>query len=183
MCSHNRASVIAITSGGDKLGNEARMYHDSMVGTKDLDYSSIIYSYTAPTSPPTFDRVDRASSDGKTITASFTVSVIKSTTQRPCNYIKLLLPSPQLPERNISCMPDHLIVKYSNNSGFAANTTIALSNYKPSVRSYTANVSLAQAQCWEEYNISIAYGNDEGNSGFGNSTLTIRGPMEGLLTS
>ena len=53
-----------------------------------------------------------------------------------------------------------------------------LGGYNPANREYIVTVELARALCWAQYNVSVAYGNTNGNSSW-SSTLILRGPLDG----
>jgi len=117
--------------------------------------SSFTTDSLAPAGPATLVSIDRTSSDGKSITAGFT-----------------------LPANNISCNPTVIHVNYTNSS-FSGAVTTQLDGYNPAVREYhIGGVELTSAQCWAEYNISISYDNAAGREDVWSNTLRLRGPLD-----
>ena len=80
----------------------------------------------------------------------------------------------------MSCIcsgPPVIFVKYAN-STFSDTVRKQLGGYNPANREYIVTVKLARALCWAQYNVSVAYGNTNGNSSW-SSTLILRGPLDG----
>ena len=87
----------------------------------------------------------------------------------------------QLPINNMSCIcsgPPFIFVKYTNStfSGSVRNLE-QLGGYNPTNREYGVTVELTRALCWAQYNVSIAYGNTNGNSSW-SGDLLLRGPLD-----
>ena len=87
----------------------------------------------------------------------------------------------QLPINNVSCIcsgPPFIFVKYTNStfSGSVQNLE-QLRGYNPTNREYVVTVELTRALCWAQYNVSIAYGNANGNSSW-SGALVLRGPLD-----